>query len=150
MSNLSAISVAVICLSFWIRAFVKWLDGPSGLHQQYFGTFPPTGACSFVVYSFLCIVWTFFCLSWRVLPPVTTKTKWEHVAQQWCSLKGEPTCLHYDYTSFIAHNGCPTCLDLAQYVVYVMSTRVAVWQITRILCANCPYFLNFLHKWDRR
>lgn len=35
-----------------------------------------------------------------------------------------PSCLHYDYMSFTEQNGCPTTrLDLAQYVVLVMSTR---------------------------
>jgi hypothetical protein len=60
-----------------------------------------------------------------VLPHPTTKIEWQYIAQQWCNLKAEPTCLHYEPTSFTEHNNYTTTyLDLAQYVVCVMFTRV--------------------------
>jgi hypothetical protein len=67
-------------------------------------------------------VLTFFCDSQRVLLPLTTKIMWQHIAQQWCNLKVEPTHLCCD--CFLEYNGYPTpSLDLAQYVVCMMSAR---------------------------
>jgi hypothetical protein len=39
-----------------------------------------------------------------------------------------------------------SCPDFALYVVHVRKS--AVWQITRILNSNCPYFLNSLRNND--
>jgi hypothetical protein len=70
------------------------------------------------VISILC------CHSWRILHCLTTKIELQHVAEQWCILKVEPTCSHSDCTSLTEHNGYPMiCLDLAQYVVHLMSVR---------------------------
>jgi len=60
-----------------------------------------------------------------VLSPLTTKIKWRHIAQWWYSPKAEPTCLYCDCTSFTeCSDYCMTCLNLGQYVICVMSTRV--------------------------
>jgi hypothetical protein len=78
-------------------------------------------------YTFFCVIQffsyciNFFCESGRVLPPWTTKIKWQHNAQWKCSLKAELTCLHYDCTSFTEHNSYP--MTLAQYVVCVMPAK---------------------------
>jgi len=66
---------------------------------------------------------TFFCESKWIISPLTTKTECQHIAQQWCNMKVDPTHLHYDCMSFTEYNSYPTiCLDFAQYVVHVMST----------------------------
>jgi len=124
MSNLSAISVPIISLSSWTRAltvqhcppFVKWSDGPSGRPQRclfcHSESFPPTGR-----YAFLCVMqFSSYCaniLMWiseGFIPP-------EH--KNWMTERSS-TMLQ----SESRRNGyLTTCLDLAQYVVRVMSAR---------------------------
>jgi len=54
---------------------------------------------------------------------VTIKIELQHIAQQWCNPKSEPTHLHYDSTSFTECNGYPMmCLDLPHYAVCLVST----------------------------
>jgi hypothetical protein len=48
-----------------------------------------------------------------------------NVLNDWCNPKAGLTCLYYNCMSFTEHNSCATtCIDLAQYVVCVMSARV--------------------------
>jgi len=74
---------------------------------------------------------------------VCTPSDYENwkTAQQWCNLKAELTCLHFDCPSFTECNGFPmTCLALAQYEVYVMSTRA---QSDKLPCFYTHIALTF-------
>jgi hypothetical protein len=92
MSNLSAVSVTVICplklenLLIQHCMLFAMSNGPSGLHQQHLfchlGTSPPIGMPSFVSCSFLCIVLTFFVLEgFTPSPFLSTKVELQHIVQ---------------------------------------------------------------------
>jgi hypothetical protein len=151
MSNLSAISLTVIHLSPWTRALTcstlstvyevvrqpKWSSSVTRVL--------PLWNPSIYWYTFLCIMqFSPYCaeiLLWisESFTSSDHKIEWHHVAEQWCSLKVEPTYFHYDCTSFTKHNGylmtCSMC-DVC---------KTAVWQVTKIVLANCPFWISLVY-----
>jgi hypothetical protein len=140
--NQSIYSLNTVCRS-WSGRMARAVS----INDACSATLEPFHPLVHLLHNTLHFVLTFFCDSWRVLSPLNTKIKWQHIAQQWRNPKPESTCWHYDWTSFTEPNSySTTCLDLAQHVVCMMSTRMLCDKIWGFY-ANCPYFSNSLRIW---